>query len=269
MGDLNHDGKLDLAAVSGTARVSVLLGAGKGTFSAPVSYTSVSGSNALVTADVDGDGNLDLIVAGGVVAVLFGKGNGTFWNPATYSGISYGVAVQVADLDGDGNLDLAVTSSITNSLSVFRGRGYGTFDAPSQYFANSSPSGLAIADFNGDGSLDIAATNLGNTVTVLLSQRVIALFPSSLTFGPQTVGTTSKAKTATISNPGTSGLSLGSVTVTGTNAGDFLATNSCGKSLAIGKSCSVTVTFRPSAKGARAAALKITDNALGRTQLIT
>jgi hypothetical protein len=245
---------------------------GNGTFGAPANYTAIFGSNSVVTADLDGDGSLDLIVAGNGVAVLLGKGNGAFWGPAIYALNSSAVAVQVADIDGDGGLDLAVTTGFsTSTVSVLRGKGYGTFDAATQYYVGPAPAGLAIADFNGDGSLDVAVTNTsyaGNTVTVLRSEPVIALFPSSLTFGLQTVGTTSSSKAATLSNPGTSLLNLTSIAVTGADAGDFLATTTCGNSLIVGKTCAVTVKFQPSAKGTRAAELKITDNALGRTQLI-
>ncbi|MCU1317209.1 MAG: repeat protein, partial [Candidatus Acidoferrum typicum] len=214
----------------------------------------------------------DLIVAGGGVAVLLGKGNGAFWGPAIYNTSSSAGAVQVADVDGDGKLDVAVTSgSLGSTLSVLRGRGYGTFDAAVAYSVGAGATGLAVADFNGDGGLDVAVTNTiyaGNTVTVLLNEPIIALFPSMLTFAAQTVGTTSSFKSATINNPGTSLLDLNSIVVTGANASDFLATTTCGTSLVISKNCVVKIKFRPSATGTRVAALKITDNALGGTQFI-
>jgi hypothetical protein len=204
---------------------------------------------------------------------MLGKGNGAFWGPAVYSVNSTAVAVQLADLDGDGKLDLAVTTGWSgSSLDILRGRGYGTFDPAISFFVGPSPAGLAIADFNGDGSPDVAVANLsfsGNMVTVLLSEPAIAVFPSSLTFPPQIVGTTSNPKSTTISNPGTTLLRFSSITVTGADAADFLATTGCGKSLAVSKNCAVTVKFRPSAKGTRTAQLRITDNALGRAQVIS
>jgi hypothetical protein len=130
---------------------------------------------------------------------------------------------------------------------------------------------LVLADFDADGSLDAAVTNMffaGNSVTVLLNSPVVALYPSALTFAPQTVGTTSNAKTETISNPGSPRLKIFATTVTGTDPDDFVVTSNCPKSLAEDKNCAVNVEFKPSAKGKRTAEMKITDNALGKTQYI-
>lgn len=271
-GDFNHDGKLDLAVASGDSSISVLLGVGDGTFSAPVSYNSGLSSTSVITADVDGDGNLDLIATGAGVAVMFGKGNGAFWGPAIYGVNATASAVGVADFNGDGKLDLAVTTGISGaSLNILTGRGYGTFNPAISFSVGSSPGGFAVADFNGDGSPDVAVTNpyfSGSVVTVLLSERAIALFPASLTFPGQTVGTTSPAKSTTISNPGTTVVNFSSITVTGPDAADFLATTACGKSLAVGTNCTVSVKFRPSAKGTRTAQLQIKDNALHGTQIV-
>jgi hypothetical protein len=272
VGDFNHDGNLDIAA-GGNGSAYVFLGAGNGSFSGPVSYsTQVGWANSIVTADVDGDKNLDLIVAGNEVAVMFGKGDGTFWGPATYLVQGGAVNVQAADIFGGGKLDLAVTTGLGYSnFYVLKNRGYGTFDSPAEYYVGANPGGIAIADFDGNGSQDVAVTNLhygGSAVTVLLNPPVIALFPEVLKFPSQAVGTTSSPKAATISNPGTARLRMNSISLTGLNAGDFLVTNSCGASLLVGTNCTISVKFKPSATGTRVATLKVTDNALSRTQLI-
>jgi phosphatidylethanolamine-binding protein (PEBP) family uncharacterized protein len=83
--------------------------------------------------------------------------------------------------------------------------------------------------------------------------------PSSLTFASQNVGTTSAAQAVTVSN-GTSGaVSISSIQATG----DFAQTNNCGTSLAAGGSCTVNVTFTPTAAGPRSGTLTITDSAAG------
>lgn len=90
-GDFNRDGKLDLAvATSGSFSVSILQGNGDGTFQAPVDHPVFSPYNSVsvVASDLDGDGILDLAVAGtrsGVgpednVSILLGNGDGTFQN---------------------------------------------------------------------------------------------------------------------------------------------------------------------------------------------
>jgi hypothetical protein len=94
------------------------------------------------------------------------------------------------------------------------------------------------------------------------------LTPSSLNFGSVTVGTTSVTKAITLKNVGTTALAVTGIAVTGTNAGDFLQTHTCGASLAPGASCTISVQFKPTATGARSAAISVTDNAAGSPQQV-
>jgi hypothetical protein len=66
-----------------------------------------------------------------------------------------------------------------------------------------------------------------------------------------------------VSNTGTASLTISSITIGGTNAGDFADTANCGSTLAAGASCTVTVTFAPQATGTRSASLIVSDNASG------
>jgi hypothetical protein len=101
------------------------------------------------------------------------------------------------------------------------------------------------------------------------AQPVAQVAPSNLTFGSQTVGVVSEAQSVTLNNTGDAALSLTSVAVTGTNASDFVPTNTCATSLATGSHCTFSVTFTPSATGSRAASLTITDNATGSPQMVS
>ncbi len=94
------------------------------------------------------------------------------------------------------------------------------------------------------------------------------LSPSSLNFGSVTVGTTSATKAITLKNIGTTALAITGIAITGTNAGDFLQTHTCGASLAPGASCKISVQFKPTATGARSAAISVTDNAAGSPQQV-
>jgi hypothetical protein len=279
--DFNHDGKLDLAVgnPSYTVKsVSVLLGNGNGTFATAVNYPAGTGPGLVVAADVDEDGNQDLVVAGSGfvggsgVSVLFGKGDGTFWGPDNYDLSGTAMDLRVADLNGDGRPDIAVITNLSNPrLSILRGRGYGTFLPFAEYAVGPSPAAMVLADLDGNGSLDVAVTNTnngGNTVTVLLNRPAIALSSAKLSFAGQKVGTTSPSQTATISNPGSSRLTLSSFSLIGVSPSDFTLTTNCPKMLSEGASCSATISFQPSAKGTRSAGFKITDNALGRTQVV-
>ena len=92
--------------------------------------------------------------------------------------------------------------------------------------------------------------------------------PTSLAFGTVKVGTKSSALSITLSNPGTSALAISSVSISGTNAGNFAKSNACPSSLAAGAKCTISVTFTPSATGARSANLTVADNASSGTQTV-
>ena len=97
----------------------------------------------------------------------------------------------------------------------------------------------------------------------------VGLTPTNLTFGNQNVGATSAAQTVTLTNTGTLALTITSITLTGTNPTDFAQTNNCPSSLAVSASCTISVTFTPSATGPRSASVSISDNAAGSPQSIS
>jgi len=94
------------------------------------------------------------------------------------------------------------------------------------------------------------------------------LTPTSLSFGSVKVGTTSAAKTVTLKNVGTTAITITSIAIAGTEAGDFGQTHTCSSSLAAGASCTISVTFKPTTTGARSATLKVTDSAAGSPQQV-
>jgi hypothetical protein len=108
----------------------------------------------------------------------------------------------------------------------------------------------------------VIQNNIG-TQTVALSgvSTQVKFTPTSLAFGGVTVGQ-QKALAVKLMNVGTSVLSIISpgVTITGTAAGDYSQTNTCGTSVAAGGSCTITVTFKPLKVGARAATVNVNDN---------
>jgi len=73
----------------------------------------------------------------------------------------------------------------------------------------------------------------------------------------------------TLTNVGTTALTITGKAITGTNAGDFAQTNTCGSSLAASASCTFSVTFKPTASGTRTAALSVTDSASGSPQTVS
>jgi N-acetylneuraminic acid mutarotase len=86
------------------------------------------------------------------------------------------------------------------------------------------------------------------------------LTPLQLSFSTPT-GVTAPAQTVTLSNFGAAALTIGNIAIGGANASAFNEYNTCGTSLAPGASCTITVSFAPSASGFNAATLTVTDNA--------
>jgi len=97
---------------------------------------------------------------------------------------------------------------------------------------------------------------------------IAQLSATSFSFGILSLGQTSSAQTLTITSNGGQALSLNTLAITGANPGDFAETDTCHVPTVLqpGNSCSVLITFTPSATGSRTAALTITSNASPATQ---
>jgi len=96
----------------------------------------------------------------------------------------------------------------------------------------------------------------------------VTLAPTTLAFGNQVVPVPSAAQDVTLTNSGTATLNITSFTVTGTNSADFGQTHTCGATLAAAASCTISVTFTPSALGVRSASVSIVDDAADSPQSI-
>ena len=269
VGDFNRDGKLDLAVANeGSNDLSVLLGKGDGTFQAAVNYATGSQPASVAVGDFNGDGKLDLAVANigsNNVSVLLGQGDGTFKPAIDFGAGSNSRWVAVGDFNGDGKLDLAVANNASNggtpSVSLLLGKGDGTFQNAVDYTIGTQPDSLAVGDFNGDGRLDLAVADIGSSTVLVLSANAV--------FADQVVGTTSPMQPVTVTNYGTTPLSITSIAINGVDSGDFSQTNNCGGSVAPGASCTANVTFTPTQTGTFTATLSITDNAPASPQTVS
>jgi hypothetical protein len=264
--DVNNDGRLDLVVgdfdfVSGS--IFVLLGKGDGTFQSPLETPIGLGPNGLVAADLDGDGNQDLVFSSysnHSISVLKGHGDGSFSEPTTYAIAGEPFFLTIGDFNADGRLDLAVdgdSTSALNLLSIFLG-GDGTFGPPTIHPSSSILRGsIFAADFNGDGRLD-----LENGCDWLQTPRALTFNVAGLTFPNQTVFTTSAAQQVKLTNSGTQAVTISNITTNG----DFAEINDCPSTLDILKGCTITVTFTPTAVGPRTGSILVTDDAINSPQ---
>jgi hypothetical protein len=136
-------------------------------FQDPVAYPipSQAGSLGLAVADLDLDGNPDIVTAAGgapngVVQIQFGVGDGTFQSPVRFTSPAASHTVVVGDVDSDGLPDVLVSAVNATSIWVLHNQGGRGF-ANQQNVPTSGATEMVVADFNGDGKMDLAAASDG------------------------------------------------------------------------------------------------------------
>lgn len=169
VGDFDKDGKLDIAVVNnGSNSVTILRGAGNGTFSLKQTVNNVgSGPTDIAAQDLNGDGLLDLVVVDSLqdkVSVLDGQAGGTFKAPRMFpSGTMNSApnALALGDVNHDGHPDIVVSNNFSNDVGVLLGDGHGNFAAPRSFVADQEPLAVAVSDVDGDGLTDLVTLNKG------------------------------------------------------------------------------------------------------------
>src|SRR5262249_13302884 len=153
-------------------------------FSPTTSFPVGANPQAVVTADFNHDGKLDLATPGydyelgdGSISVLLGNGNGSF-QPAQTSWATgpYTSALAAGDFNADGKIDLAAANwgASSNDVSILLGNGDGTFaDAIDVSIPAGDSWNIASGDLNADGKSDLVLTSYddysGGYLNVLLS----------------------------------------------------------------------------------------------------
>ncbi len=107
------------------------------------------------------------------------------------------------------------------------------------------------------------------TVSANASLPTVTLSPAGLTFASTPIESTGTAQLATLKNTGNTTLTIGSIFLSGANAGSFIDTTTCGTALASGASCTISVSFKPQSIGTQTAILTVADNATTSSQQVT
>jgi len=226
VGNFNNNATLDVAAVTnqqgGPYNLYILKNNGSGALSVTNTYTLQQPGQSIVTGDVNGDGNLDLVVIGmdpstqnWSYSVLLGNGDGSFQTPSfSQQSLANPGAAVLADFNNDHKLDLALSVG-DQSVAILLGNGDGTFMSPVSYFDPGS--GAVVADFNGDGNLDIASGT--GTETWILYGNGNGTFQAAV--GPESLNNFSAAYTADINNDGKPDLISSSQVALGNGDGTF------------------------------------------------
>jgi hypothetical protein len=168
VGYFDGDGHRD-AVVLAASQLALFPGNGDGTFATKVVLATLTGgppmwaSGAMTTADLDGDGVLDILhVAGTSIVVRINNGDGTFAPPATYDVAAVARAVVAAPLDIGLSNDVAVLDE-NGAIHLFANSGDGTLQARTSLITatDSGAASLAVAEVTGDGNYDLVTGAVG------------------------------------------------------------------------------------------------------------
>jgi hypothetical protein len=164
--DFDNDGNID-AAVSATDdhEVTILLGAGDGSFSSTQFVDLGIGSepHGIAVLDVDGDADMDIVDAnrgGDEIALLINDGSGTFGAPTYFDGdVSGEYGLAAADMNGDGITDVVAGGIDSQEICTSIGNGNGTFTPTTPQDSGGLTWVIVLGDIDGDLDLDAAIAN--------------------------------------------------------------------------------------------------------------
>ncbi|HEX5683180.1 MAG TPA: choice-of-anchor D domain-containing protein [Ideonella sp.] len=158
-------------------------------------------------------------------------------------------------LGGNAAADYSATGGCAVGTAVAAG---GSCTLSLRFTPSATGSRSATLTLASDASNGNATVSLSGTGQATATPQA-SLAPASLAFGSVTVGTSSTARTVTLTNSGGAALSISAISA----ASPFSATHACGNTLAAGASCAINVVFTPGGAGAASGSLSVTSNASG------
>jgi parallel beta-helix repeat protein len=241
--------------------------------STPLGLTTIS-NNTLIR-----DGSLDPNWQFGVGALWFDGSQGAVTGPINVTnalieqspfeaiqwveGTVSGVSLNNVTIAGTGTFAMQEQTSGTATFTNVTATGV---NGPAPGVYNCEGGGFAVTDGGGNSGVIPSTPYCSNwpaPVYPPYPASTVTTSPSALNFGSLATGSTSAAQTVTVSNPTGAAASVSSIAATG----DFAETNNCGSSIAANGSCTVSVTFKPTAAGARTGTLTV--NAGGVTNTVS
>ncbi len=169
-GDLNNDGRLDIASIdtsgyfsvpSGNSAIRILLQDSSGNLLTAALVTVCRLATSITTADFNGDGNTDIAVGcvNGEISILLGDGTGRFAaNTKNLNSWGFALSIVASDFNRDGHPDLAVSGETSGLAVVLIGDGAGGFKVRPGATPGGGGSWMESGDFNNDGIPDLLLT---------------------------------------------------------------------------------------------------------------
>jgi hypothetical protein len=275
LADFNGDGNLDMMIEGFPLGIDVYYGKGDGTFEPEKFYSTGTNGFFPAVADYNGDGLPDVAFLGtdvGIYTILnTGVANFAPASPLVFNDQLLGTvsAPQMVTLRNTAQKPMTITSikgsggpfqvSTTCGKSLASGascRMKATY-APTEL--NSQSGTITISD---------SASSKPEAIELSGSGTVVSLVPAGLSFNPQKVNTKSAPLQVQLSNQGKIAINITKFYMGGSDPIDFSETNNCPASLGAGKQCTISVTFRPTMKGARSADLEIVNTGGGSPQAV-
>ncbi len=187
-GDVNRDGRGDAVVYVFNRGLEVWLGNGAGGFTGSIAIPVFlkNGLSTVELADLDHDGDLDIVAASSEQIAVILNGGSSFGSPVYYDattpdgrGVGSWSSIALADVDLDGTMDI-----VTEGGAVYFGHGNGAFSAMALFDVGLDSNGVTVVDFNRDGLPDLLVGNSFGSVAVLLGERNGVNHPPVADAGP-------------------------------------------------------------------------------------